>query len=255
MRDGLDDLEHVVVVGDSTPPGDLSLRRAARGRAHRRSRARRPRPPGPHRLHLGHHGRPQGRGAHPPHARLRGAPAGRQPVPPRPAGLVGAPVGHAIGMLGGLLCPLVTASRIYLIDGWDPPTVLDAMVEEQISAGSGSTYFFTSLLDSPEFGPEHVELMQLHRPGWLAHPRRRGRAGGRTRDLAGALLRVHRAPVGHRVGARGPTRQAHPHRRPAAGMGRGAHGGRGRERRGQSASPGRSSAGARTVSPATPTRC
>jgi acyl-CoA synthetase (AMP-forming)/AMP-acid ligase II len=64
-------------------------------------------------------------------------------------------------MLGGLLCPLVGGKSIYMIDGWDPPTVLKAMVEEQISAGSGSTYFFTSLLDSPGFGPEHVELMHF----------------------------------------------------------------------------------------------
>jgi acyl-CoA synthetase len=74
--------------------------------------------------------------------------------------LVGAPVGHAIGMLGGLLCPLYSGRPIYMIDGWDPPTVLDAMVEEHIAAGSGSTYFFTSLLDCPGFGPEHVELMR-----------------------------------------------------------------------------------------------
>jgi acyl-CoA synthetase (AMP-forming)/AMP-acid ligase II len=75
--------------------------------------------------------------------------------------LTGAPVGHAIGMLAGLLCPLVSGRPLYLIDGWDPPTVLDAMVEEQIGAGSGSTYFFTSLLDSPGFSPEHVKLMQF----------------------------------------------------------------------------------------------
>ena len=48
-----------------------------------------------------------------------------------------------------------------MIDGWDPPTVLAAMVEEQISAGSGSTYFFTSLLDHPDCGPEHIELMRF----------------------------------------------------------------------------------------------
>jgi acyl-CoA synthetase (AMP-forming)/AMP-acid ligase II len=77
------------------------------------------------------------------------------------ANLTGAPVGHAIGMLAGLLCPLVSGRPLYLIDGWDPPTVLAAMVEEGIGAGSGSTYFFTSLLDSPGFGPEHVELMHF----------------------------------------------------------------------------------------------
>jgi acyl-CoA synthetase (AMP-forming)/AMP-acid ligase II len=77
------------------------------------------------------------------------------------ANLTGAPVGHAIGMLAGLLCPLVSGRPLYLIDGWDPPTVLDAMVEEGIGAGSGSTYFFTSLLDSPGYGPEHVALMHF----------------------------------------------------------------------------------------------
>jgi len=85
--------------------------------------------------------------------------SGHQALRDRP-NLVGAPVGHAIGMLGGLLCPLVGGRPIYMIDGWDPPTVLRAMVEEQIAAGSGSTYFFTSLLDCPGYGPEHVELMR-----------------------------------------------------------------------------------------------
>jgi acyl-CoA synthetase len=75
--------------------------------------------------------------------------------------LTGAPVGHAIGMLAGLLCPLVSGRPLYLIDGWDPPKVLAAMVEEGIGAGSGSTYFFTSLLDCPGYGPEHVELMRF----------------------------------------------------------------------------------------------
>jgi acyl-CoA synthetase len=85
--------------------------------------------------------------------------SGHQAMRDRPS-LVGAPVGHAIGMLGGLMCPLVGGKPLFLIDGWDPPTVLRAMVEEQIAAGSGSTYFFTSLLDCPGFGPEHVELMR-----------------------------------------------------------------------------------------------
>ncbi len=85
--------------------------------------------------------------------------SGHQSMRDKP-NLVGAPVGHAIGMLGGLLCPLFGGRPIYMIDGWDPPTVLEAMVEEQIAAGSGSTYFFTSLLDCPGFGPEHVELMR-----------------------------------------------------------------------------------------------
>jgi acyl-CoA synthetase (AMP-forming)/AMP-acid ligase II len=75
--------------------------------------------------------------------------------------LTGAPVGHAIGMLAGLLIPLYRGQPIYLIDGWNPATVLDAMVDEQVSAGNGSTFFFTSLLDAPGFGPEHLALMPM----------------------------------------------------------------------------------------------
>lgn len=73
--------------------------------------------------------------------------------------LTGAPVGHAIGMLSGLLVPLHRGQPLYLIDGWDPQSVLAAMDEEGITAGNGSTYFFTSLLDAPGFGPRHLALM------------------------------------------------------------------------------------------------
>ena len=104
------------------------------------------------------------------------------------ASLVGAPVGHAIGMLGGLLCPLVGGRPIYMIDGWDPPTVLAAMVEEDISAGSGSTYFFTSLLDSPGFGPEHAELMHFTGLGGSPIP---DAVAERADDLGISLVRSY----------------------------------------------------------------
>jgi len=73
--------------------------------------------------------------------------------------LVGAPVGHAIGMLSGLLIPLCQGKAIHLIDVWDPPTILDAMVEADLTCGSGATYFLTSLLDAPGFTREHVQRM------------------------------------------------------------------------------------------------
>ncbi len=104
------------------------------------------------------------------------------------ANLTGAPVGHAIGMLAGLLCPLVSGRPLYLIDGWDPPTVLDAMVEEGIGAGSGSTYFFTSLLDSPGFGPEHVELMRFIGLGGSPIP---DAVAERADDLGISLVRAY----------------------------------------------------------------
>ncbi|HWF16340.1 MAG TPA: AMP-binding protein, partial [Acidimicrobiales bacterium] len=104
------------------------------------------------------------------------------------ASLVGAPVGHAIGMLGGLLCPLVGGKPIYMIDGWDPPTVLAAMVEEDISAGSGSTYFFTSLLDSPDFTPHHIELMHFIGLGGSPIP---DAVAERAEDLGISLVRSY----------------------------------------------------------------
>jgi acyl-coenzyme A synthetase/AMP-(fatty) acid ligase len=73
--------------------------------------------------------------------------------------LVGAPVGHGIGMLSALLIPIYRREPIYLIDVWDPKKVLAAMLEDQISSGAGSTYFFTSLLDHPDFTAEHAALM------------------------------------------------------------------------------------------------
>jgi len=73
--------------------------------------------------------------------------------------LVGAPVGHAIGMLSGLLVPLCQGKAIHLIDVWDPATILDAMLEADVTCGSGATYFLTSLLDAPGFRPQHLERM------------------------------------------------------------------------------------------------
>lgn len=73
--------------------------------------------------------------------------------------LVGAPVGHGIGMLSALLVPRVQAHPLSLIDVWNPDRVLDAMAEADLSAGSGSTFFLTSLLDAPGCTPAHVARM------------------------------------------------------------------------------------------------
>jgi acyl-CoA synthetase len=73
------------------------------------------------------------------------------------ATLVGAPVAHAIGMLGGLLIPPYHGRAIHLLDVWEPEVVLDAMLQADLTSGTGSTYFLTSLLDAPGFGPEHAK--------------------------------------------------------------------------------------------------
>ena len=86
-----------------------------------------------------------------------------QPAGDRP-GLIGAPVAHAIGMLGGLLLPLYRGRAIHLTDVWRPAAVLEAMRAANLTAGSGATVFLTSLLDAPGFTAadaariEHVGL-------------------------------------------------------------------------------------------------
>jgi len=74
--------------------------------------------------------------------------------------LVGAPVGHGIGLLAALLLPVYKREPLHLIDVWDPGRVLAAMIEDDLSSGSGSTYFLTSLLDHPDFTEKHAERMR-----------------------------------------------------------------------------------------------
>jgi acyl-CoA synthetase (AMP-forming)/AMP-acid ligase II len=73
--------------------------------------------------------------------------------------LVGAPVGHGIGLLAALLMPVHRRESLYLIDVWDPGRVLAGMLEDDISSGSGSTYFLTSLFDHPDFSAAHAAKM------------------------------------------------------------------------------------------------
>jgi acyl-CoA synthetase (AMP-forming)/AMP-acid ligase II len=75
--------------------------------------------------------------------------------------LTGAPIGHGIGLLSGALVPLVNRVDLHMIDKWDPPAVLAAMLEADVAAGSGSTYFLTSLLDAPGLTQEHLAHMRF----------------------------------------------------------------------------------------------
>lgn len=88
-----------------------------------------------------------------------------------PAVIIGAPVGHGIGMLAALLIPVFRRAEIHLIDVWDPGRVLEAMLDEGLSAGQGSTFFLTSLLDHPDFDPDrHAKLMPFIGLGGSAVP-------------------------------------------------------------------------------------
>jgi acyl-CoA synthetase (AMP-forming)/AMP-acid ligase II len=88
-----------------------------------------------------------------------------------PPMLIGAPVGHAIGLLGALLLPVYRGEPVHLIDAWEPDVVLEAMVADGVSAGAGATFFLTTLLDHPGLGPRHVELMRTLGMGGAPVPR------------------------------------------------------------------------------------
>ncbi len=76
-----------------------------------------------------------------------------------PPQITGAPVGHFIGMLNAFLVPLLRSRPVNLVDVWDPGAVLRLMRDEGLGMGGGATYFLTSLLDHPDFTPEHLPLM------------------------------------------------------------------------------------------------
>ena len=81
-------------------------------------------------------------------------------IPPdRRPELLGAPISHATGMLLGLLLPASRGAPIHLIDSWDPGVVLDAVLSDDLSAGSGATVFLTSLLGHPSFSDDHRARM------------------------------------------------------------------------------------------------
>jgi acyl-CoA synthetase (AMP-forming)/AMP-acid ligase II len=73
-------------------------------------------------------------------------------------------------MLGAFLVPLLRERPVNLIDVWDPAEVLRMMHEEGLGVGGGATYFLTSLLDHPDFTPEHLALMPFAGLGGSAVP-------------------------------------------------------------------------------------
>jgi acyl-CoA synthetase len=69
--------------------------------------------------------------------------------------LTGTPVGHFIGMLAGLLIPVLNGGAVHLVDNWDPGVVLELMDRDGLTLGGGPPYFVTSLLDHPDCTAAH----------------------------------------------------------------------------------------------------
>lgn len=84
--------------------------------------------------------------------------------------LTATPVGHFIGMVGAFLIPVLHAKPVHLTDVWDPGRALALMRSDGLSMGGGPPYFVTSLLDHPEFTPDHLRHVRYVGLGGSAVP-------------------------------------------------------------------------------------
>ena len=107
--------------------------------------------------------------------------------PDRGQQLTAAPVGHFIGMVNAFLIPVLDASPVHLTDVWDPARVLALMAADGLTVGGGAPYYLTSLLDHPDFGPEHLRRMKYAGLGGAAVP------AAVTTRLAGLGITVWRS--------------------------------------------------------------
>lgn len=84
--------------------------------------------------------------------------------------LTPSPIGHFGGMLTGAFVPVTQGVPINWLDAWDADFVLEVMLSEQVTAGSGATFFLTSLLDHPGLTQAHLDLMRNISLGGAAVP-------------------------------------------------------------------------------------
>ena len=129
------------------------------------------------------------------------------------ASLTASPVGHIMG-LASVLRPLFSASPLDLMDVWEPGAVLDAMASDGVATGGGPPYFLLSLINHPDFDPAvHLPYMDRLVMGGAPVPIAVVQARDGSGHLAHPSLRIHRAPLHHRVIAIGPPRKEDPYRR------------------------------------------
>ena len=102
--------------------------------------------------------------------------------------LMGSPVAHATGMLGGVLGPLYIGGDIHLTDRWDPGHALEVMLAYDTGGGVGASIFLTSLLDHTDFTPEHAAKMTRVGLGGAPVP---AAVGQRAESLGIKIIRAY----------------------------------------------------------------
>jgi acyl-CoA synthetase len=99
-----------------------------------------------------------------------------------------APTGHMAGLFS-LWGPILTGGSLHIMDRWKAGLVLQTMAEDQLSSGSGATFFLTSLIEHPDFDSAvHAPLMPMVGLGGAPIPPEVSR---RARDLGIAIIRSY----------------------------------------------------------------
>ncbi|MDG2028778.1 MAG: AMP-binding protein [Acidimicrobiales bacterium] len=80
------------------------------------------------------------------------------------------PLAHMAGMLGGALQPLFRREEIHQLDRWDPGRVLGIVESAGLRPGGGPPIYITSLLDHPSFGDVHRSHMTVFGMGGAPIP-------------------------------------------------------------------------------------
>jgi acyl-CoA synthetase (AMP-forming)/AMP-acid ligase II len=96
-------------------------------------------------------------------------------------------VGHFIGMVNAFLIPVLDGTPVNLTDVWSPGQVLALMMRDGLTVGGGVTYYVMSLLEHPDFTPEHLEFMRYAGLGGSSVP------AAVTTRLAGLGITVFRS--------------------------------------------------------------
>jgi acyl-CoA synthetase len=90
--------------------------------------------------------------------------------PDRGRQLTAAPVGHFIGMINAFLIPVLDGTPVNLTDVWDPAEALRLMASDGLTVGGGAPYYVTSLLDHPDFTPNHLPHLRYAGLGGASVP-------------------------------------------------------------------------------------
>jgi acyl-CoA synthetase (AMP-forming)/AMP-acid ligase II len=101
-------------------------------------------------------------------------------------------------MLGAFLVPVLEGAAINLCDAWDPARVLALMKAEGLAIGGGPPYFFTSLLEHPDFTDEHLRSIRTAGLGGATVPAAVTR---RLADLGIHVFRSYDARLGEHAAA------------------------------------------------------